>query len=166
MLPPFLAFVYIICAGCIAQLRQQEPETLSGIGAADLGDVGLANSHCIGVCCGDLHLWYFRLLVCDAEWPDRSIKLVCTTKIVFRVDVIKRQIACFPSRGGGRNAAFRLELQDGQEIDIADTQQAEFAKHFAQLAMLTHAAPVVVNDIGDGRYCPSVILNVLAEHRP
>jgi hypothetical protein len=166
MLPPFVAFVYIICAGCIAQLRNRSRKRFP---ASALPIWGMSDwlTLIVLVCAAAIYTygisayWFVTPngLTVQSSW-------FAQPKSYLWVDVTQRQIACFLSRGGGGNATFRLELQDGQEIDIADTQQAEFAKHFAQLAMLTHAAPVVVNDIGDGRYCPSVILNFLAEHRP
>jgi hypothetical protein len=77
--------------------------------------------------------------------------------------VVERQVSCFTSKGNNI-AGFLIRFEDGREIDIAETLQSEFAKHFAKIAALTASAPVVEADKRWRRYCPDYIWYFLAEN--
>ena len=77
-------------------------------------------------------------------------------------DVIQRQISCYRSRKS-TNASFILTFRDGASIDIANTQQEEFADNFHTLADLTKSAPIV-NAVRDPGACPRAVLAFLSRN--
>jgi len=61
---------------------------------------------------------------------------------------------------------FRIEMRDGQTVDLANTQQTDFARHFGTISALTRDAET---KLGDVRYCPLFIRSFvqrLAAARP
>jgi hypothetical protein len=77
-------------------------------------------------------------------------------------DVIQRQVSCYRSRKS-TNASFVLTFRDGATIDIAKTQQGEFADNFHTLADLTKSAPIV-NAVRDPSACPRAVLAFLSQN--
>jgi hypothetical protein len=69
--------------------------------------------------------------------------------------VTKRFVSCHRGRGGPI-VLFRVQMRDGQTVDLASTQQIDFARHFATISTLTGDADT---ELGDLQYCPLFIRN-------
>jgi len=165
MAPPFLAFFYIMVAACyseIVQRRRSGPPKLlpagRGFGLLTLLLLGCATAVYVH---GISAYWFATRagVTIQSGWlaPSTLHRWSAATEL---------RVSCFRSRGGSRNVRFGLTFGDGLEIDIADTQQDEFGKHFAELWTLIASVPVTDAPSNPGRACPNFILDFLAEKLP
>jgi hypothetical protein len=74
------------------------------------------------------------------------------------------QLSCARSRSGSI-VSFQVEFDDGSIIDIADIQQTDFERDFAQLSALTASAVLKEPQSDSSRDCPGYILDFLATDR-
>ncbi len=92
--------------------------------------------------------WYATAqgVIVNPGWPSQAVTYNWS-------DVIKRSISCYRAKGGP-NVEFRVWMVDGRALDLAETQQTDFATHFAELTALTRNADT---EIGQIEKCPPFI---------
>lgn len=85
-------------------------------------------------------------LTIHSGWPAEPVTYAWS-------DMTKRYVSCYRVRGGP-NVVFQVHMKDGQAIDLADTQQSDFAQHFCEFIALTRNA---ATELGDIQHCPNFI---------
>jgi hypothetical protein len=103
----------------------------------------------ISIAYGVFSYWYATTdgLTIHWAWPPNA-------KTYPWSDVTKRFVACIPSKNLRRNSRvnFRVQTRDGQTIELAINQEADFAWNFETISALTSRAYTEFD--GDARYCP------------
>jgi hypothetical protein len=159
--PPFAGFFYLMLATCASQRLGGRRRGRNTAMLPIHGATGWLSLF-VFICVGTTYIYGV-----SAYWfatPDGiTIQLgPLSQPTSYRwSEVTKQQVSCFASRGGSKNADFRILLAGRRTVDLAYTQQLKFAEHFNEIVKLTGAALTVETEHNQRSFCPDFILAFL-----